>query len=418
MNASLLQRPEVIKQLKQHVIKEVDSSASPLKKWERIKKAITTTMKEISRNIASTDKLVIAQLSEKVAEWEDSLPLNKEENDLYQRTKADLDLKLDEQIKAIIFRGRVKWNYEGKMSSKYFFGLERSRAMTKSCARILRDDGTYAETMPEILTEQFNFYKQLYTSNPNVHFNIMNEGAPKIPQEMKIKFNSLLTSQELTDAVMHMADGKTPGPDGLPAEVYKVLWPDIRNTFEELVSEIYQSRTLHTSAKCGILNLIPKSNKDSRLLKNLRPITLLNTDYKIIENALASRLALGLAEVVDHDQTGFMKQRRISVNVRRVFELMEICKRENINAFVFDLDYLKAFDMCEFTSITDSLKYFDFPDYIINWINVLYDGFTVKIQNLGHLSDSIDIQRSVHQGGCASSFLFNLCVETLAIENS
>ena len=50
MNASLLQRPEVIKQLKQHVIKEVDSSASPLKKWERIKKAITTTMKEISRN--------------------------------------------------------------------------------------------------------------------------------------------------------------------------------------------------------------------------------------------------------------------------------------------------------------------------------------------------------------------------------
>ena len=61
------------------------------------------------------------------------------------------------------------------------------------------------------------------------------------------------------------------------------------------------------------------------------------------------------------------------------------------------------------------MNFFGFPEYITNWINILYTGFTIQIQNSGFLSEKIDVTRSVHQGGCASAFLFIVLVETLAI---
>ena len=67
------------------------------------------------------------------------------------------------------------------------------------------------------------------------------------------------------------------------------------------------------TARSGILNLIPKANKDTRLVKNLRPITLLNTDYKIIEKAIANKMIPALETIISKDQRGFMKDRRISV---------------------------------------------------------------------------------------------------------
>ena len=79
-----------------------------------------------------------------------------------------------------------------------------------------------------------------------------------------------------------MKNNKTPGEDGIPVDFYKVFWKILKEPFFKMVSACYEENELHDSAKKGILNLIPKPNKDSRFIKNLRPITLLNTDYKII----------------------------------------------------------------------------------------------------------------------------------------
>ena len=55
----------------------------------------------------------------------------------------------------------------------------------------------------------------------------------------------------------------------------------------------------------GIINLIPKGNKDCRLLENLYPITLLNIN-KIVEKAIANRLKQMLAFVINNDQKAFI----------------------------------------------------------------------------------------------------------------
>ena len=53
--------------------------------------------------------------------------------------------------------------------------------------------------------------------------------------------------------------------------------------------------------------LIPKRNKDKRLLKNWRPISLLNVDYKIMAKALATRLQKVISRVINSDQSRIHK---------------------------------------------------------------------------------------------------------------
>ena len=66
-----------------------------------------------------------------------------------------------------------------------------------------------------------------------------------------------------------------------------------------------------TSQRRGIIKLIPKKGAEPYFVKNWRPITLLNSDYKIAAKAIANRLQNVLPKLIDSDQTGFFKGRFI-----------------------------------------------------------------------------------------------------------
>ncbi len=53
--------------------------------------------------------------------------------------------------------------------------------------------------------------------------------------------------------------------------------------------------------KCGIITSIHKKGKNRLYLNNWRPISLLNTDYKIIAKLLAVRLQAVLPSIINDD---------------------------------------------------------------------------------------------------------------------
>ena len=212
-----------------------------------------------------------------------------------------------------------------------------------------------------------------------------------------------------------MKNDKTPGQDGLPIEFYKMFWTKIRSIFYDMMLQCYEENILHDTARKGILNLIPKPGKDTRYIKNLRPITLLNTDYKIIEKAVANKMTPALKHIIHSDQRGFMKDRRISVNIRKMLDIIEQVEKEDLEAVILSLDFVKCFDRCSFSILNGSLDYFGFGRYVKEWTKILYKDYTVKVQNNGHFSRSINIERGVHQGGCCSSIYFLIIAEILAI---
>ena len=184
----------------------------------------------------------------------------------------------------------------------------------------------------------------------------------------------------------------------------------------QMLNQCFDDNKCDTSIKTGILNLIPKKGKDSRYLKNLRPITLLNVDYKIIEKMIGTRLDIAIKELVHGDQTGFMAGKTIFTNIRRVFDLQQYCEKEEIEGVLINLDFIKCFDRISHNCIQKTMDFFQIPEYIKKWINILYDGFCIKIQNNGKFTEVVNVQRSVHQGGCASVQIFLLCAEVIALE--
>ena len=83
---------------------------------------------------------------------------------------------------------------------------------------------------------------------------------------------------------------KSPGEDGLTAEFYKTFQDKLIPILQEVYLNIFLSDSMPKNMKMGIINLIYKNKGNVEDLKNWRPITLLNVDYKILTKILTERL--------------------------------------------------------------------------------------------------------------------------------
>ena len=96
-----------------------------------------------------------------------------------------------------------------------------------------------------------------------------------------------LTEKECLEVLKDMDPEKTPGTDGLAAEFYKTFWSELVSSLISALNFSYDQRTLSVSQRRGIIKLIPKKDADPHFIKNWRPLTLLNCDYKIATEAIA-----------------------------------------------------------------------------------------------------------------------------------
>lgn len=100
----------------------------------------------------------------------------------------------------------------------------------------------------------------------------------------------------------------------------------------------------------GLITLILKPKKELLLIENWRPISLLDTDYKIIALVLAKRLKRVLNNIIDECPLGFINHRYISNNIRLIFDLLDYSDLVSTDSFILFLDYYKAFDCLEHCS--------------------------------------------------------------------
>ena len=74
-------------------------------------------------------------------------------------------------------------------------------------------------------------------------------------------------------------------------------------------------------------------------IKNWRPLTLLNCDYKLAAKAIANRLKNFLPNLINNDQTGFIKGRFIGENIRLLESIISYVKEKNMPELLLFLDF-------------------------------------------------------------------------------
>ena len=115
-----------------------------------------------------------------------------------------------------------------------------------------------------------------------------------------------ITHNECLSALQSFQKNKTPGNDGLTSELYSAFWSLIGKHLVDCISYSYEFGELSNSQKQAIITLIEKKGKDKRLIKNWRPISLINIDAKIISKVLANRLEKVLPQIIHANQNAFV----------------------------------------------------------------------------------------------------------------
>ena len=147
-------------------------------------------------------------------------------------------------------------------------------------------------------------------------------------------------------------------------------------------------------------------------IKNWRPISLLNNDYKIITKILSNRLRSVINEIIHEDQRGCIPGRNSSDCVRMLEDLIE--NEVDENSCVLLLDQEKAFDRVEFTWLFETLEAFGFGKKFQKWIKILYKDANSAILTNGRISRFFPVKRGVRQGDSLSALLFIIQAEPLA----
>ncbi|GBG82379.1 hypothetical protein CBR_g34753 [Chara braunii] len=231
----------------------------------------------------------------------------------------------------------------------------------------------------------------------------------KLTHAGRLDLERLVSSEEVSETVKHMAKGKAPGRDGLPVEVYQqhsdVLIPHLVGIFNEALSGGRLSRGMAH----GIITVMCKKG-DKANVRNWRPISLLNVSYKIIAKLLARRY---LPVLVDRDQAAFVQGRSIFDNIVTAIEVLEQVQQENLDVAVLLLDLEKTYDRVNWTYVLTTLRKLNFGPNFRRWVRVLYTLSTASVSINGHISAPFALSRSLRQGCPLAPLLFVLQLEVL-----
>jgi exonuclease III len=411
----------------------------------KITKVAKSRQKEIRAQKSAEKTKLKRQLDRKLAEI-GKKDLDTEESLIEIREiKTKIRDCTDKETQGIQLRAKARYKHLGERCTKYWFGLKKERLpdtmipalrnknkkptqKTHEMIEIAVEHHATLQAKPEMTQERKEAIQKIEEDITNC-----------LSQDEKAMLEEFTTEKEVAQALRDATNGTTPGKDGIPYEFYKA-WtqrknlrpkdkevPNIVRILGMLYRNIEEKGMVHenepnpTNAKFtdSVMMLVYKK-KDKLDIANYRPITLLNTDYKIYTKTIATKLGKVAQTRIHPDQGGFVPGRSIFDHTNTTHLTVEYCELVGENGCIVALDQEKAYDKIDHSYLWKVLETFGFPQTFIKRVQQLYKGTEKQILLNGVLSMNFKVERGVHQGDPMSCILYNFAIEPLAqrIRNS
>ena len=186
----------------------------------------------------------------------------------------------------------------------YHYIRSRKRSKARVISQIL-DDHADLQNDTEVIIDIFiSFLDSKYKAIPcniNSFLYLTSGDMPNIPKEANMVLENPITRDELHTAVKNGKRHKSPGPDGISHEFYKYMWETCNEDLLDVLNNMYIEGEASTGQKHGHIVCLPKVNNPVSP-EHYRPLTIINTDYKLLTRILAYRLRPWMEEVIHHNQ--------------------------------------------------------------------------------------------------------------------
>jgi exonuclease III len=217
-----------------------------------------------------------------------------------------------------------------------------------------------------------------------------------------------ITLDELRYTVKSMASFKAPGPDGLPAAVYKTK---VLKRLLPIMNSVLLEQT-QPPPEWLMANVVPIPKKgDLTKASNYRGISLMSTAAKLYNKVLLRRLE-PLDRLLLPVQSGFRARRGTAEQVLAARLLIDRCRSRKKTATIVYVDFKKAFDSVNRSALSQILALYGVPPLIVNAVMALYGNTKSRVKlDLHTYSDEFETTTGVLQGDSLAPFLFVIVLD-------
>ena len=387
--------------------------------WDSCKSAFKKLIINHSCRLADNRRAILARLTSLLNKYKAEEPNNPPYfKPLIGGVEAELATLLDSVYEGAKIRSKALHLDSTDKAVSFFLRSEVIKGKQKIISRLKINNSNNIDKIisnsGEISIECTHYYKNLLAKQKvdEAAWAQLAENLPSLSPEERDSCEGVFTYAECWQAITAMADSKSPGCDGLPAEFYKKLFPIFGDIFVECINN--NIGLLSPTQRIGLITLLCKDPDHSDELGNWRPISLLNVDYKIIAKVLVNRLKKVVTSIIGQEQSCGIAKRSIFDNIHFLRNVFDYCQERKIPCIALCFDQAKAFDSVDHGYLFFILKNIGFGPSFINWVKVLYnDIFSAVIVN-GTVGDLFKVTRSMRQGCGLSPLLYALCIEPLA----
>ena len=226
--------------------------------------------------------------------------------------------------------------------------------------------------------------------------------------------NECISCAELYSALKHSKPGRSPGDDGIPIELYRRAGPPMVALLAKVLSAMGELKATPPHFLDGVISSIHKAD-DPTLPSNYRPITLLNTDYRLLAKVLANRCLVYVSHLISREQCTFLKGRNIGESIM-LLQLLphQLAAEGHSGALVAFLDFRKAYDSVNREFLREVLLKIGVGHKFVAWVMLLLSPSTTACAVLnGFKSTKLAFHAGVRQGCPLAPLLYLFVGEAL-----
>ncbi|CAI5981241.1 unnamed protein product [Closterium sp. NIES-64] len=266
-----------------------------------------------------------------------------------QQSSRQLEQYLSSRAADIAFKAKLKVEGAREMGVPSLLSSLNSHIKASQVSAITLPSGRLTSNLSEINAHCTSFFSSLYgappqPARPSDFWRHLPPSSP--PSALLLPLMAPFSLAEIDRAMASLAPGKTPGSDGLPGDFFRTYRALLGPVFHQLFASIWRSQSLPPSMRGGRTVLIPK-RQSSSMVEDLRPITLMNADYKTLAICLANRLQPVLRHIIHPAQTAFVRGRSIGDTINDTLDLMEWAVARSVPLLVLTVDIRKAYDLVD-----------------------------------------------------------------------